>query len=118
MTEEREPDEYMLERTSDLPDPDPPKDAKAKRKFKKQDEEERARDLADAYSSLLNSRPGRMVFYDRLDKMGYWNVPYDPTSPHHTAYLAGCHGSAVEFYEALWAISPDNTLLMIKENRT
>lgn len=118
MTQERDQDEYLLERTADLPDLDPPKDEKIKRKNKKEDEIDRARRLTDAYGKTLMSYDGRMVLCDRLDKMGYWNIPYDPTSPHHTAYLVGCHAMAVELYEALWAISPEHTLQMIRENRT
>lgn len=117
MTEDDE-DAYMQERSAGLPDLDPPKHEKEKRARKKLTEKDKAEALESAYHTLLSDIRGRLVFYDRLDAMGYWNVPYDPSSPHNTAYLAGNHAGAVELYEKLWAISPDNVLLMIRENRT
>lgn len=115
---EDEEDVYMQERSAGLPDLDPPKHEKEKRTRKKLVEKDKAEILKSAYETVLASVLGRIVLYDTLDAMGYWNVPYDPSSPHITAYLAGNHAGAVELYEKLWAISPDNVLLMIKENRT
>jgi len=115
MTEDDE-DGYMQERSAGLPYLDPPQE-KEKRKRKKLVANDKAQELDEAYRFMLSDWRGRLVFYDRLDAMGYWNVPYDPSSPHNTAYLAGNHAGAVELYEKLWAIMPDNVLLMIKENR-
>lgn len=115
---ENEDDEYMQERSAGLADLDPPKHEKEKRTRKKLVDKDKADMLKGAYEVLLSDIRGRLVFYDVLNDMGYWNVPYDPSSPHITAYLAGNHAGAVELYEKLWAISPDNVLLMIKENRT
>lgn len=110
-------DDIDDERLAGLPPLDEPEPEKKQRKRKKQEEQDRAEMLEQAYRDLLALPAGRMVLYDRLDKAGYWNVPFDPTSAHITAYLAGNHAAAVELYETLWALSPDDVLTMMKENR-
>lgn len=105
------------ERLAGLPPVDEPAPVKERRQNKAREEKDRAQMLLQSYADILASRSGRMVFFDMLDKMGYSKVPFDPTSPHMTAYLAGNHAGAVDLYETLWAIEPDDVLKMMKENR-
>lgn len=117
-SDEEERDEYMLERTTDLEPLDPTeadKDKRAKRKRKVKDEDE---DLRAAYASSLSTWSGRLMLSDILDKLGYSLIPFDPTSPHMTAFVAGKHAAALDLFQTLWAVSKDDVLTMMKENRT
>lgn len=113
MTEDEED-----ERLGGLPDLEEPQHVEQKRTRKKLTDKDKEKALSDAYLEILNSKAGRLVLYDRLDKAGYWLIPYDPASPHNTAYLVGNNAMARELYDDLWAASSDLVLTMLKENRT